>query len=741
MLDNAQLLTADAPAFVLSATIGVDPTRRLVSAVLRGTAQGVFEARIDGRPVGDAVLAPGWSAYEWRLPVEHYDVLSLVRDGAHLDVLVGNGWWRGKLGFDGLALDYGDTIGFIGELELRYADGRTEYLATGPEWRAWTAQISDNSLYDGVRIDASAVSRPLAVAVGRIDRSVLVPQTKPPIERQEVIAPVAIWASPSGKTLVDFGQNLVGWTRLRVTGAAGCEVVLRHAEVLEDGELALRPLRGARATDSYVLSGGHDMFEPTFTFHGFRYVEVAGFPGDLGPDAIEAVVVHSRMTRTGFFTCSDERVNRLVENSVWGQKGNFLDVPTDCPQRDERLGWTGDIAVYAPSACFQFDCADLLHNWLLDLRAETAHSGYVPFVVPNVLKLAPREALGAHAAIFGPTAIWGDAAVWVPEALWRAYGDRHRLAAHYPGIVAHLESILPRLSETGLWDTGFQFGDWLDPTAPPERPLAAAADPAVIATACLYRSARFAATAAGELGLEQDQRRWSDLSTRTRDAFRDAYVGADGRIRSDAQAVYALAIHFGLLEPGERRLAGARLAHLVEEGNFRVATGFAGTPYVAWALTETGHTDTAYRLLLEDGLPSWLYPIGMGATTIWERWDSLLPDGRVNPGEMTSFNHYALGAVVDWLYQCVAGIRPVAPGYAQVRLEPVPGPGLDWARGTLHTPHGVVECGWRRGAGAGITVECVVPDGVEAELVLPDGGRHRLPPGAHTLSVEKEFAR
>ncbi|MEU2257746.1 family 78 glycoside hydrolase catalytic domain [Nocardia xishanensis] len=709
--------------------------------MLRGTAHGVFEAWIDGEPVSRGVLAPGWSAYEWRLPVQEYDVLSLVRDGSRFDVLVGNGWWRGKLGFEGLGLDYGEAIGFIGELELTYEGGQIQRLSTGPEWQARTAPVSANSLYDGVRIDASAASRSLGVTVREIDRSALVPQIKPPIERQEVRAPVAIWTSPSGNALVDFGQNLVGWTRLRVTGPVGTEVTLRHAEVLEDGELALRPLRSARATDTYVLSGRDDVFEPTLTFHGFRYVEIAGFPGELGGDAIEAVVVHSRMPRTGFFECSDARVNRLVENSVWGQKGNFLDLPTDCPQRDERLGWTGDIAVYAASACYQFDCADLLHSWLLDLRAETEHAGYVPFVVPNVLKLAPREALGAHAGILGPTAIWGDAAAWVPEALWWAYGDSNRLAEHYPALVVHLESILPRLSENGLWDTGFQFGDWLDPTAPPERPLAAKADSGVVATACLYRTALFAASAADELGLDEDRGRWEELARRTRDAFRRHYVEADGRIRSDAQAVYALAIRFGLLDASEAALAGARLARLVEEGGFRVATGFAGTPYVTWALTETGHVSTAYRLLLEDGLPSWLYAVGMGATTIWERWDSLLPDGSVNPGEMTSFNHYALGAVVDWLYQCVAGIRPAAPGYSRVHLEPTPGPGLDWARGTLRTPHGVVECGWRRERDSVIAIECVVPDGVEADLHLPDGSLRVLRSGTHEVSVKEEAGR
>jgi alpha-L-rhamnosidase len=532
---------------------------------------------------------------------------------------------------------------------------------------------------------------------------------------------------------VDFGQNLVGWVRLRASGRAGTEVTVRHAEVLEGAELGTRPLRHARATDTFVLSGGDDVFEPTLTFHGFRYAEVTGFPGELTADDLEAVVVHSAMTRTGTFECSSELVDRLVQNSVWGQKGNFLDVPTDCPQRDERLGWTGDIAVYAATACYQFHVADLLHGWLLDLAAETSHTGYVPLVVPDVLKLAgPDSPLAQFAEFAGPKAIWGDAAVWVPQAVWHAYGDRDRLAAHYPAMVAHLESVEPLLSETGLWDAGFQLGDWLDPTAPPDNPLAAKADPGVVATACLFRSAAFTAEAARELGRPDDARRWRALAQRTRAAFVEHYVTDDGRIHSDAPTAYALAICFGLLDDDARRAAGRRLAELVAADDHRVATGFAGTPYVTWALSETGHVAEAYRLLLQTEHPSWLYPVTMGATTIWERWDAMLPDGSINPGEMTSFNHYALGAVADWLYQVVAGIRPAAPGYSRLLLQPTPGPGLDWARAALDTRHGRVECGWRRDGGD-VEVTVVVPDGVEAEVVLPDGSRRAVGAGSHVL--------
>jgi len=334
----------------------------------------------------------------------------------------------------------------------------------------------------------------------------------------------------------------------------------------------------------------------------------------------------------------------------------------------------------------------------------------------------------------GPTAIWGDAAVWVPQALWHAYGDRDRLAAHYPAMAQHLTSIEPLVSERGLWEHGNQFGDWLDPDAPPEDPAAAKADPAVVATACLYRSAWFAADAARELGFDADAARWRALADRTRAAFVRHYVDDDAVVHSDCATVYALAIAFGLLEGDVRRRAADRLADIVRASGHRVTTGFAGTPFVTWALSETGHVDEAYRLLLEKECPSWLYPITMGATTVWERWDSMLPDGSINPGEMTSFNHYALGAVVDWIHQVVGGLRPAAPGYARVRVEPRPGPGIDWAETSLQTRQGNVSVAWRVDSGE-FTLEVALPEGLPADVVLPDGREIEVRGGAHTFSA------
>ncbi|HWS35853.1 MAG TPA: family 78 glycoside hydrolase catalytic domain, partial [Actinoplanes sp.] len=539
--------------------------------------------------------------------------------------------------------------------------------------------------------------------------------------------------SPTGRTLVDFGQNLVGWLRFTVTGPAGSEIRIRHAEVIEDGELGTRPLRDAQATDRFILSGGTDFFEPTLTFHGFRYAEVSGWPADVPIEsALEAVVVHSDLRRTGWFECSDELLNQLHRNVVWSTKGNFLDLPTDCPQRNERLGWTGDLAVFAPTAAYLFDTADFLADWLADLAAEQqAADGLVPFVIPDILKYQ-----GSPPDFPDPdsTAFWSDAAVWVPWTLWQAYGDRAILERQYSSMAAHVRRVRTLLSPTGVWDASFQFGDWLDPDAPADNPAKAKADPGVVATAAYYRSLTLVAETAALLGRADDADEFTALAVRTRAAFNDQYVNIDGTVHSDCTTAYTLAIEFGLLDEHQQTLAGERLARLVADSGYRVSTGFAGTPYITDALTRTGHLDAAYRLLTERGCPSWLYPVTMGATTIWERWDSMLPDGTINPGEMTSFNHYALGAVADWMHRTIGGITPLEPGYARVRIAPRPGGGLTWARAGLDTRHGRIDVSWRLAADGSVDADVSLPPGVTGVLSLPGHPDTEIPASASSGS-------
>ncbi|NEG78104.1 Bacterial alpha-L-rhamnosidase [Bifidobacterium avesanii] len=716
-----------------------------VSARLHVTAHGLFAAEINGTSVGESVLDPGWTSYRHRLRYRTFDVTPLLHAGAgnRVAALLGDGWWRGNLKWDNKPNRYGSRLALLAQLEVMCADGSRVTVATDPSWRACESAVMANSLYDGstidlrrpVGIDAATRSMPSfpvevvgapthAPANASTDAAhtrdaatqpvQLVAPDGPAIQRIATRPAVKVWSSPAGKTLVDFGQNAVGWVRLRVRGGnatAGKTVTVRHAEVLEYGELGTRPLRGAKATDRYVLAGdGGRTLEPVFTLHGFRYAEVTGV-SDLRAEDVEQVVVGTGMERRGWFSCSDDRLNRLFENVVWGARSNFVDIPTDCPQRDERLGWTGDIQVFSPTALYLFDASGLLVSWLKDLRAEQFPDGNVPHVVPepDAERVDP------------PACAWGDAATIVPWNVYLATGDEDVLRRQIGSMTAWVDCMDALAGPSHLWRGGFQYGDWLDPSAPPEDPFRAKADPDVVATGCFARCAAVAAEAARVIGDEDAAERYGRLATEVRRAFRDAYVTADGRIASDAQTVYALAIEWRLL--GDARLealAGDRLAELVAEADCRIATGFVGTPIVCDALAKTGHADVAWRLLTQTACPSWLYQVTMGATTIWERWDSMLPDGSINPGSMTSFNHYALGTVADWMVRAIAGLRPTSPGWRTVDVQPICFDGLDHAEARHLTPYGMVEVAWRR-EGSGIALEAALPPNVRANVMLPDG--------------------
>jgi alpha-L-rhamnosidase len=708
----------------------------VAKARLYVTALGVYEAQLNGVTVGDHVLDPGWTSYNYRLRYHTFDVTSLLREGGNaIGAMLGDGWYRGRLSFNGGRRNiYGDRLALLAQLEVDYVDGTSARIITDETWRAARGPMLASDIYDGETYDAR-MERPGWsapgydnrdwVSVRRLDRDLttLVAPLGPPVRRTELVAPIAITTSPSGRTIVDFGQNLVGRLRLTVCGEAGQTVTLRHAEVLENGELCTRPLRTAQATDRYTLRGnGVETWEPRFTFHGFRYAEVTGWPGELRADDLRAVVCHSDMERAGWFECSNPLLNQFHENVVWSMRGNFLSIPTDCPQRDERLGWTGDIQVFAPTACFLYDCAGFLTSWLADLAAEQdAAEGIVPFVVPNVLPMPPV-----------PAAAWGDAAVIVPWVLYQRYGDAGMLAAQFESMRAWVDRVTSLVGEGHLWDTGFQFGDWLDPSAPPDKPGDARTDPHVVATAYFARSADLLGQAAGVLGRTEEEAHYLRLAAQVRDAFNAEYITSAGRVLSDSETAYALALQFGLLKNVEqRRHAGERLVTLVRESGYHISTGFVGTPLICDALCSVGEVDAAFHLLTQRECPSWLYPVTMGATTIWERWDCLLPDGSVNPGEMTSFNHYALGAVADWLHRRVGGLAPAAPGYRQLDVRPRPGGGLTRARAQHITPYGLAECAWNIEGGQ-IEVVVVVPPNATASITLPGDDAKPIEVGSGT---------
>lgn len=718
---------------------------RVVSARLYVSAHGLYEVEINGRRVGSDALAPGWTVYGERLRYYTHDVTELVAQGDNvIGAWLGDGWYRGRFGWvDGNRNLYGSDQSLIAQLEVTLADGSVRTVATDADWLAAPGPIISSNLYDGEVYDARQFAAGWSeagfgaegwspVKINNRDLGTLVAPTGPPVRCTEEITPVEVIDTPSGKQVLDLGQNIAGRLWIRISGAAGDTVTIRTAEVMQDGEIYARPLRTARSTDVYTLAGdGVEEWEPRFTIHGFRYAEIEGWPGDLEEAVrrgdVVARVYHSDMVRTGWFESSDPMLNRLHENVVWSMRGNFVDIPTDCPQRDERLGWTGDIQIFGPTASFLYDCSGFLTSWLSDVAAEQLDDGTVPWYVPVI----PG---GKMWTPLRPGAAWGDVAVLTPWTLYERFGDTGILAQQFDSARAWVD-LMDRLSgHDHLWNDGFQLGDWLDPAAPPDDPADARTDRYLVASAYFAWSTRHLAKMAEVLGHADEAETYGRLADEVREAFRAEYLTAEGRMTSDAQTAYAVALQFDLVPAELRAAVGARLAELVHEADNRIATGFVGTPLVSDALSETGQLDAAYALLLERECPSWLYPVTQGATTVWERWDSQLPDGRVNPGQMTSFNHYALGAVADWLHRVVAGLAPTSPGYRTVQFRPRPGGGLRSASARHESPYGTVTIDWRIEGADDLVVDVQVPVGVSASVELPGAEPIEVGHGSHQFT-------
>lgn len=700
----------------------LDITAGLVRATLDVTAIGVVVPSINGHRIGDEVLAPGWTSYKHRLQVSTYDVTSLIVKGKNaVGAVVGEGWAVGPLTWELKRHNWSDRPALYMCLRLEYAD-RVDVIATDNDFLVGEGAVRENGIYAGETYDARMEPRGWDQAgFDAIGWNAAVPfewsfdalmePTAEPIRRIEEIAPVELLESESGATIVDFGQNISGWVRLSVSGEAGTAVTMKHAEILTpEGELERETNRGALATDKYILRGeGVETWEPQFTFHGFRYVEIDGWPGELTVDALRAIVVHSDMARTGWFASSNELLTRLHENALWSMRGNFVGVPTDCPQRDERLGWTGDINAFAPTGAFLYDVRGVLGSWLEDLAVDQKDVGTVPFVVPNVR---------AQWTTPSPTAAWGDVAISLPWTLYNEYGDLDILRRSYRSMKAFMSQVEDNLDEANLWSTGFQWGDWLDPDAPADDPSGGKTNRYFLASAYLVRTSRELARTAELLGEDADAKHYWDLHTRVREAFRHEYVTGSGRLVNETVTAYAVVITFGILEPVQLQKAGEMLAELVAKTGYTISTGFIGTPLVADALSSTGHVDAAYRLFLQTKPPSFLYPVTMGATTSWERWDSVMPDGTVNATGMTSLNHYTMGTAVGWLHRVVGGISALEPGWNRILIAPQPGGELMWAQVAHETVHGRVEADWKVSGGK-VSVAVTVPAGTTAKVVLP----------------------
>ncbi|KAJ4300796.1 hypothetical protein N0V90_002884 [Kalmusia sp. IMI 367209] len=727
----------------------------IASARLYITALGLYVAELNGERVGDHVLAPGYMSYQYRHTYDTYDVTNLIKRGKNaVGATIGEGWWAGRFAFLKGRENYGDTLGLLGLLVVTAKNGSKQTVKTDLSWNAAadgpiiTSNIYDGEAYDS-RLEKKGWSTPDFNSSGWLDVKQL-PSLKgnltspdgSPIRRIQEVKPKEVLTSKSGKTIIDFGQNLVGWVKLtNVQGPAGTNITLVHTEVLENGEIATRPLRTAKATDTFVLSSGDaQSWEPSFTYHGFRYVQVTGWPNGTSLDSthLAAVVVHSDMERTGYFECSDELLNKFHSNVIWSMRGNFLSVPTDCPQRDERLGWTGDAHAFMPTSNYLYNTAGFWRSWLKDVWSDTSTGSLN--IVPEYVPTDDVEFKEGSGTTFPrrPIAIWGDVIVGNPWALYQSTGDKQMLEEQYDGARTWIDSGIPR-NDVGLWERStFQYGDWLDPKAPADEPGAATTHKHLVADAYLLQMTRLLSDMSTVIGKPSEAAKYTaDREALIRE-FTNAWIEPyDGLIANITQTALVLGIRFDIFDDATRARAASTLDSLIQNNSYLVGTGFAGTQQLGFALSSVNLTSTFYKMLFQTKVPSWLYQVVMGGTTTWERWDSMLADGSVNPGSMTSFNHYAFGSVADWIHQKIGGLAIAEPGWKSVRVAPEPGGGITNAKASFLSPYGTVSTSWAV-TDAGFQLEVTVPPNSKAEVVLPGGNGtvQAIGSGFYTFQVD-----
>lgn len=754
------------PAHVLGT--GFELPADIRDATLEVTAHGLVEVFVNGHRVGDDELVPGFTAYRKRLQVFSYLVADVLRPGPNrVEVLLSDGWFRGRHGFERRPDGFGTETALLLRLDVVDADGTSTRVVTDADWRSRPSHVTRADLMDGQSVDFRLLDdpdrahwAPVAVASGALfdDRSRLVDATAPPVRRVETLAPASVTRPRPGTAVIDVGQEINGWMRLADLGPRGTHLTLTHGEVLDDdGLVSTENLRAfvfatgerlpAGQVDEVISAGRDgDVFEPRHTTHGFRYVQVDGVPDDWDAAGARAIVVHTDLRPVGAFACSDERLNRLHEVVRWSFRGNACDIPTDCPQR-ERSGFTGDWQVFVATAAVLYDVQDFSEKWLADLVADQWPDGRVPTVIPNPAGDGPSGVVFED--LSAGSAGWGDAAVLVPWEHWRLYGDLDLLRRHLPSMLAwvryaagaaasarHPDRVgarpVPDPHEEFLWDTGFHFGEWLEPGMPPIPDPSV--DHGIVATAFLHRSARLTSAAAelvGDAGVAAECARIADGAGA---AWRAEYVTAPGRLAQESQANYARGLAFDLFAPEQRAAAADHLAALVRLNDDHLGTGFLSTGQLLPALADHGHADAAYRILLATGVPSWLEMIERGATTVWEWWDGIDEAGHARG----SLNHYSKGAVLSFLHSHVAGIRldPVpdaaTAGYRRVRIAPVPGGGVTWAEASLDTPLGRLASSWRIADGS-FWLDVEVPPGSIATVELPDGERHEVGQGMHAF--------
>ena len=691
----------------------ITPMGRVVKATLTITAAGVYAAYIDGARVGDFILAPGCTVYSKRLQYQSYDITDMV--GGTITVTVGKGWYRSRMCENRPEINT-KPCALLAEIELIYADGKKEYIRTDESWTVRKSRIISNDIWDGETYDAAAdMSNTEPVAVTELDMSVLIPQEGEYVREMETLKPEKLITTPKGERVLDFGQEITGYIGFSVNAKKGDRVVLSCAEMLDkDGNFYNDNYRSAKSKMTYICRDGEQSWKPEVTFYGFRYIRLDEFPGEPDMDKIRAISVFSDMERTGYISTSDAKLNRLFENTLWSQRDNFLDIPTDCPQRDERMGWTGDAQVFAKTACYNYNVKRFYEKWLGDVRAEQRENGSVPDTVPNFWNVGRTSTA------------WGDVITVIPWQVYMTYGDKGTLEANFDAMRLWVDYMTNDSLDKYLWtcpdDSDKQwrkhYGDWLALDAP-EGSYRGITPDNFIASA-FYAYSTDLLIKAGK-ALDKDMTGYEELYKNIKNTFKKTFT------KLTTQTEHVLALVFDLTDNKEE--VAAALADMIRANGNRLKTGFVGTPYLLYALSENGYADVAYDLLMQEEYPSWLYEVNHGATTIWEHWDGMREDGSFWSTDMNSFNHYAYGSVIDWIYSVSAGIRPAAPGFARVIIEPVPSDRIESVEAEFDSVHGKVISKWTN-TPDGVKYEVTVP--VPAEITINGKSQH-VEPGSYVF--------
>lgn len=715
-------------------------------AYLVSTALGLYHPYLNGEKAGDDEMAPGWTVYHKRLLYQTHEVTGFLKEGENvLGAHLGAGWYKGTMGFERVRNIYGKVTAFAANLLIRYADGTQDVLVTDETWKGSDSPVLFSEIYDGEVYDAGKEQKGWNspgfddrawknVQMVKQDKRILVSQAGCKVRGLIRIPVKEIITTPEGDTVLDFGQNLTGWVQVTVSGAKGEKMVLNCFEILDaKGNVYTENLRSAKETLTYICDGnGTAQYRPSFTFQGFRYIKVAAYPGELKKENFTAYAVHSDMEDLGHFSCSNPLLNQLQHNIAWGLKGNFLDIPTDCPQRDERLGWTGDAQIFCRTATFLKNTYPFFSKWLKDVAADQTPEGAVAHVVPDILSNKADENWLLKDGSVGATA-WGDVAVIAPWTLYLSYGDTRIIEEQYESMKGWIRFMTDH-AEDHVWHFARQFGDWVALDAEEGSYFGATPDE-MICTAYYAYSTELFVRMAKAVGKEADVRKYQELYEKIVDSYRRHFITSDGHMTARTQTAQIITLYFNLADEDQKRTITQDLLELLAEHDGHLVTGFVGTPYFCHALSQNGCTKEAYDLLLKEDFPSWLYQVKMGATTVWEHWDGLKPDGTMWSPDMNSFNHYAYGAIGEWLYRVVAGIEAdqEEPGYKHTIIQPHTGGNLTEVKGSYESVYGTVESSWKR-EGNNIVLKVKVPVNTTATILLEEGGQ---PAGVQ----EVEFVR